>query len=109
VNEAEVVDMRGHVGKKFGDPATGLAVARKFPKGFHDALFGWFAFAAVGDGARVVEIEHLTVGIEEGGLVIESVEMAWAALHEDENDAVGFWFEVRGFGRKRVDGGRSVA
>jgi hypothetical protein len=102
MNEAKVIDVIRHVREEFGDPASALTVLAEFPKRFHDALLRGFFFAAVGDVARVVEIKHLAVAFEKSGLVIERVEMARAALHENENDAVGFSFEMGRARGKRV-------
>ena len=66
----------------------------EFPKRFHHALFGGFLLAAVGDIARVMKIEHLTVALKKSGFVIKGVDVRWPAHHEKKNNRFGSRLEI---------------
>ena len=101
VDEAQVVHMLRHLGKQFRHPAPALAVPRKRPRRFEHALRR-AARAGVRDVPRVVEAHHLAIVFRERGLVVERIDMAWTALHEDKDDPLGARLEVRRLGRKRI-------
>jgi hypothetical protein len=107
MNEAEVINMPGHVREEIGNPMAGFAVPGKIPGRFHDAL-ETAALAGIGDNAGVVEGEHFAILLREQRFVIKRVDVTWAALHEDENDALRPGAKMRLAGSKGIGewGGR---
>src|SRR6187551_301291 len=91
-NETQVVHVARRLRKEFADPTTSLAVLVELPRRLHHALVG-AAIAGVGNGPGVVERQLLTVVLFEAGLVIVRVEVAWATLHEEKDDALRPWRE----------------
>ncbi len=59
-----------------------------------------FVDARLGDGSRVVERVGLAVVAFEGGLVVEGVDLAGAALHEQGDHRLGFRRVVRRLGQE---------
>ncbi len=94
VQEAEIIDVAGHVRKQLGDPAAGFAVLGEFPGRLHDSLRR-IAFAGVGSLAGVVKRHLLAIVRGEPRLVVERIDLADAALHEQKDDALGTGSEVR--------------
>ncbi len=88
MEEAEVVDVAGDVGEEIRYPAAALAVTGEVPGRRHDAL-ARAALAGVGQGPGVIEGEGSVGVLGEGGLVVEGVDLADAALHEEEEDTAG--------------------
>src|SRR6267143_1759913 len=85
-------------------PAAG-AVAAERPKVFHDAMRD--DSAGAGKRACVVELDHAAIVTFEPRFVIERIDMARPALHEDEDGALGPRRMVRRPRRQRI-GGRAL-
>src|SRR5690606_16223375 len=63
------------------------------------------AAVAMPAAAKRLHLHGLAVHAGHGGLVVEAVDMAWPAIHEQEDDALGLGLEVRLLGRQRVGKG----
>ena len=85
-NEAQIIDVLGHVREQFRGPAAGLAVLPESPQRFHHAVL--HDLASFGQRARVVKLTHLPIKLVERRLVIERVHMADTARHEEKNDSL---------------------
>lgn len=86
VDEAEVVDVLGNMGKEGADPAAGLAVLFEIPEWFEELALGLFSEGVFADAD---EVEGLAVAFDELGFVVEGIDMAGAAGHEEEDDSLG--------------------
>src|SRR5262249_54730116 len=75
----------------------------KFPQRFHHAL-GGTAGPRVGDQAGVIKRELLAIILHEPWLVVVGIDVADAALHEQEDHPLRPGGKVRGLGRDRVLG-----
>ena len=73
----------------------------ELPQRLHDALLRP-AGAGIGDGPGVVERQLLAVVLVEPRLVVVGIDVADAALHEQEDDALGLRGEVRQLRGERV-------
>ena len=93
VDDAEVVDALGHVGKELTDPAAGPAVAPEFEGRLHQA-FG-LALGLDVDGGGALAVVFL-----QQGLVVEGVHVGDAAVHQQVNHPLGPGCEVRGLGKQ---------
>jgi hypothetical protein len=85
------------VREKVADPLAALAVLLEFPFGSDDAALVLLAAAAErfdGDGLAVEFVELR--------FVIEGIDVAGAAVHEKEDDALGLSGQRRRLGRERV-------
>ena len=84
VNEGQIIDVVGQMGKKFGEVATSLSVALKLKLA---------ADAHVGKAQAALELSMDIGGFREGFAVeflqsrsvFEGIHLAHAALHEEEN------------------------
>ena len=84
VQEGDVVDAATDVREKIAHPFSTLSIALEVPLGAHHAPLVALAAAAEGlhrDGLAVQGVELR--------LVVEGVDMARAAIHEEEDDALG--------------------
>ena len=97
VDEAEVIDMLGDVREEAADPAAGLAVLFEIPEGFEEFALALFSESLFADAD---EVEGLAVAFDEFGFVVEGIDMAGAAGHEEKDNALGaagkygrFWRE----------------
>ena len=101
VEEGEVVDSAVDLGEEVGAPSSAFAVLGELPGGFHYPLRN-AALAGVGEDAGVVEGHLLAVVFCEAGFVVEGIDLADSALHEEEDDAPGSGEKMRGFGSEGV-------
>jgi hypothetical protein len=83
VNEAKIVDLFRDLGKETGGVVAGLAMLRKLPERLENLFLLDLALAGV------EEFDLLVVIREEGRLVVECIDLGGAALHEEEDDALG--------------------
>src|SRR4029079_8342396 len=74
---------------------------RELPQRLHYPLRRT-AGTRVGDDAGVVEREHLAVVTRQPRLVVVGIDVTDAALHEQEDDALGAGWKVRRLGREWV-------
>ena len=95
VDDAEVVDGLGHVGKELADPAAGLAVALKLEGRLHQAL-------GLAQGLDVHCRRALAVVFLQQRLVVESVHVGDAAVHQQVDHPLGSGGKVRGLGNQGV-------
>ena len=99
VDDAEVVDALGHVGKEFADPAAGLAMALKLEGRLHQAL-------GLAQGLDVHRRRPLAVVFLQQRLVVEGVHVGDAAVHQQMNHPLGPGGEVGRLGNQGVAGAR---
>ena len=97
LDERDVVDAGGQVGEQVADPRAALAVLPEVPLGTDDAALVAVAAAALG-----LHLDGLAVEPVELGLVVEGVDMARAAVHEQEDDALGLARQQGRLARQRV-------
>jgi hypothetical protein len=100
VQEAEVVDVVIDVREEIRGPVAGLAVLLEVPQRLHHALGR--AFAGLRHNAGVFDVDDLAVVFEQTRLVVIGIHMADAALHEEENDALGFRLMMGTFDGERI-------
>src|SRR4051794_12531338 len=93
VDDAQVVGVLSDVGEEIGNPQAALAVLLELPGGSHER----FALAAA------TRIAGFAVIGEETRFVVKGIDIARAALHEKENDALGAGEEMRRLGRQWAD------
>ena len=104
-DEGDVVGLRADVGEDFGHLDAGLAVFLELELGAEEGVFG------IDEGGAVV-LEEFGGGlgaVEAGevGFVVEEVEVAGGAAHEEEDDVLGFgglWGGLGGEGIGEVGG-----
>ena len=87
-DEAEFVGVPGEVGEEFADPHAALAVLLEAERGAEDGAE--FVFRA----ADVTAVEWLAGVLVECRFRVEEVDLAGAAPHEEEDDALGAWGDV---------------
>src|SRR5438552_18150435 len=90
MHEGDVIDACGQVGEQIADPLAGLAILVEFPLGTHDAALVAPTSPPEGldwDGAAIERIKLR--------FVVESVDVAGAAIHEQEDDAFRLGSKVR--------------
>ena len=95
VQEAQVIDMLVDVREEIRGPATGFAMLLEVPQRLHHALER--AFAGLGHGTGIGHVDDLAVVFEESRLVVVGIDVADAALHEEEDDAFRLRLMVRTF------------
>jgi hypothetical protein len=89
IDQAKVVGHLGDVRKEVADVEAGLTARPEFPVRF----------------VEVTLIDLLVLRLEQGGLVIERIDVRRPAGHEEENDAPGLAGEMRLPGRQRIEAG----
>ena len=99
VDEAEVIDVLPDVWKEFADVAAGLAVLLEVPERLEELALALFA---EGVFANADEVVALAIAFDELGFVIEAVDMAGTAGHEEEDDSFGSAGEGGRLGRERI-------
>ena len=86
MQERDVVDMLGKMGKQIAHPLATLAVLAEFPARFDDA-----ARVLVTAATMRLHGDRLAIHADHRRLVVEGVDVARTAIHEQENDALGLW------------------
>ena len=90
VNESDVIHALGQIRKEVGDPLAALPVLFEFPLGLDDTAL------ILGPAAPLsLDLNRLSIHAEHCGFVIESVDVAGAAVHEKEDDTLGFTGEFQ--------------
>jgi hypothetical protein len=79
-------------------------VLGELPQRLHQPLRAGLHLAGVGDLAGVVEVDHLAVVFFQPRLVVVRIDVADAALHEQENHSLGSRREVRLLGGQWIRG-----
>ena len=92
VDEAKVVDMLADVWEELADPLAGFAVLFEIPEWLEEFALALFSEGGFTDADKV---EALTVTFNEIRFVVEAVDMAGTAGHEQEDDALGAGGEKR--------------
>ena len=100
LQEAQVIDHSGHVREEFGRPVAALAALLEFPKRLHHPHRG--THAGLGERAGIVEVERNAVLLHHLRLVVEGIDVADTACHEQKDDALGLREMVRVQLRERV-------
>ena len=83
VEETEIVHMFGHFGEKRGDMLAALTVLGEIPKWLEDV------FLTDLPGSRYFKWDFLPVTFDQLRLEIESIDLAGATLHKEENHPLG--------------------
>jgi hypothetical protein len=101
LKKAQVIDMPGNVGEKLGDILSALTIFFEAPEIFKNALVG--NLSGFRQSAGIIKGSHLPVVFFQDGLVVKGIDVAWAALHEEENNAFGSgedaaWLREQGIG-----------
>ena len=96
-DHAQFIGVPGHVREEIADRNTRLTVMLKLPR------TGERFAAAVKLRGLHLQPERLTVLLREPGFGIEGIHRGWAAIHVQENDALGLGREMGLLGRKRVN------
>ena len=101
VDEGEVVRMFRCLTKQFRNPASRLTILLEIPHRHHDAL-GGCPLARFGDRTCVVEGHLLAVHLKQQRLIVERVDVTRSTRHEEEDDPLRPWAEMRFFGSERI-------
>src|SRR5262245_26377277 len=96
-DDAQVVDAFAHVREEVADRDAALAAWLELPQRLHQR-----ADRAVGERERAFDGQRLAVIAREALFRIEGVNRRRAAVHEQEDHALGFRFEMRRARRKWV-------
>src|SRR5262245_6342611 len=94
MDEAQVIDVLVDLWEQIARPPTALPVLAELPQRFHHTVRR-AAHPRVGDDAGVVEAQSLAVVLQQARLVVIGIDVADAALHEQEDDAPGLRGEVK--------------
>src|SRR3954451_18544211 len=100
MEEGDVIDAIGKMRKELADPLAALAVLMEFPARFDNAAFVLMAAAT-----ESLHGNRLAVHADHGGFIVERVDMARAAVHEEEDDAFGLGRKRRRARSERIGGG----
>src|SRR5262245_26588215 len=90
MQEGDVVHAGCEVREEIAHPFPALAILLEVPLGPHHTAFILLAAAA-----ESFHLDSLAVQVVELWLVVERVNVAWPAVHEKENDALGLGRQVR--------------
>ena len=101
MDEGEVVRMLRCLTKEIGSPPSRFPVTSVFPHWLHDEL-GRVALARLGNRAGIVEPKLLTVMFVERRFIVEGIDVARPALHEQENDPFCPWGMMGALAREQV-------
>src|SRR5688500_19028510 len=101
MQEGNVVDAGCQIRIQRTDPFTTLAVLLEFPSGLDEAFL-----VLVSAAAESYDVDRYAVHSDHGRFVIERVDVAWAAVHEKEDDALCLGRQQGRFGGERVRGRR---
>lgn len=90
MQERDIVDTFAQLGKQVADPFTALAVLLEFPPWLYDPTFVTVSATSEGfnGNSLVVHADHIR-------LVVERIDLAWTAVHEQEDHRFGFWLVMR--------------
>src|SRR5437868_3120711 len=97
MQKGDVIHRGAEMRKEVTDPFSALAVLFELP--FRPDYAAFFALAAAAEGG---DRHGFAVQRIERRLVIEGIDLAWATVHEEENDALCLRRKVRRFGRERI-------
>ena len=98
MDEGDVVNVLRQVREQVADPVAAPAVLLEVPARFDDA-----ALVLVPATAKGFDLDGLVVHALHVGLVVEGVDVAGAAVHVQEDDALRLGRKVRLLRRERVD------
>ncbi len=99
VNERKVIHLACYVGEKGGNLLSAFAVLLEIPKRFHELPLALFA---EGCGADADKVDVLAVHGDEFGFVVEGIDVAGPACHEDKDYAFGSLWDEGGLCRQRI-------
>ena len=85
------------VRKEIAHPLAALTILLELPLGADDPALALLAAAALG-----LHVDRLAVEAVELRLVVERVDLARPAIHEEEDHALGLGREMRRLGRQRI-------
>jgi len=100
VQKGDVIDARGQVGEQVADPLAALAVFAEVPLGTDNPALVAAASAAEGLDGNGFAVQRI-----ERGFVVKGIEVAGAAIHEQEDHALGLGSKVRIPRSQRIDVG----
>lgn len=100
-NHTKVIRELRRVGKEVADPQSALAVLAKLERRLHQVTDR----TVVGSNDGVALVGRV-VELGEGRFVVERIDLARRAVHEQKDGVLGFGFEVRRFGAEESAGGR---
>ena len=83
VEECNVVDTAGQVREQLADPLAGLAVLMELPARLDDSPLIFVPAAAEG-----FDVDRFSIHADHRRLIVERVDMARTAIHEQEDDAL---------------------
>ena len=86
LEQAEIIHMLGHVREKLAYRLAALAVILEIPKRFLDTVL--YDLARLSQRPGIIKAHHLAVVIKQLLLVVERINMAHAAGHEEKNHAL---------------------
>lgn len=99
VDKSDVINTFADVREEVGNVFTALPVLFKFPAWFDDASLGFFAPAT-----ESFDVDGFPVHPDHVRFVVEGIDVARAAVHEEEDNAFGLGCEMGRAGRKWVAG-----
>src|SRR5579883_71437 len=97
MQKRDVIDARCQVRKEIADELTALAIAFEFPLGTNYTTLIFVAAAS-----KRLNRDRLAVQIVQLRLVIERIDVAWSAVHEQKDHALGLGVQRRFFGSQRI-------
>ena len=86
MQERDIVDTFAQLGKQVADPFAALAVLFELPSWFYDA-----AFVTVSATTKGFHRDRFVVHADHVRLVVKRVDLAWTAVHKQEDHRLGFW------------------
>ena len=96
MNKAEIIYDLADLGENIADPFPALAILLKAKVGGGESALG------VAEGLAIYELGPLASILCEGRLVVERIDLRWAARHKELNDVLGPWCKVGSFRSERT-------
>ena len=97
MDKRDVIDARCQMGEQIADPFSAFAVLVEIPTGLDDSTLILMTTPPKG-----FHVNRLIVTAFHRGLIVERIDMAGTAIHEQENDVLRFRSEMGGLGRQRI-------
>ena len=96
MDKAEIINDLADLGENIADPFSALAILLKAKVGRGESALG------VAEGLAIYELGPLASILCKGRLVVERIDLRWAARHKELNDVLGPRCKVGSFGGKRT-------
>src|SRR5436305_491913 len=97
MNKRDIIDTTRKMREQVTDPLAAFTVLMEIPARFDNAPLILMAAASEG-----FDIDRLVVATFHGRLVVERINVAGPAIHEQEDDVLGFRSKMRCLLRKRI-------